>query len=443
MGNASHRSHHPHRGPPAHRLRGRRRQGQEGLVLGPDVARRRADPARPRPARRLGHHAAHLRRVHHGARHRLGARGRERAADGGAAQRPVHPQPDHPGARGARPHRALLPPVGARLGGRDLGAEGRPGRHREAGREPVAWPATAFEMRAVKERLGLRRRRPARHLHQRLLGPPGDEAAARGEPAGGGALPAGARRPAQGQQDRLHPRQQDAAHPERGRRRRVQRRSPPTASRRWASSACWRSRAGSTSWPTSSRRSTSSTSPRSAPSTPTGPSIGAGVTNYLAVPDIPLDTKGTEVRAARRLHRRTATSLLQADQDLRTTRFWVKGVAESSSTPGTRARALHPYQGETKPQYTDFKDDGKYSWLKSPTFYGKPAQVGPLARVLCMLAAGHDRPRSTPPRRSTPCRRWPRPRSGSTPCTRPSAATRRARSCARCRSTCWPTSTTC
>ena len=30
------------------------------------------------------------------------------------------------------------------------------------------------------------------------------------------------------------------------------------------------------------------------------------------------------------------------------------------------------------------------SWLKSPTFYGKPAQVGPLARVLCMLAAGHE-----------------------------------------------------
>ncbi|MCL4724448.1 MAG: nickel-dependent hydrogenase large subunit, partial [Rhodocyclaceae bacterium] len=47
-------------------------------------------------------------------------------------------------------------------------------------------------------------------------------------------------------------------------------------------------------------------------------------------------------------------------------------------------------KGETKPQYTDFKDDGKYSWIKSPTFYGKPAQVGPLSRVLCMLAAGHE-----------------------------------------------------
>ena len=32
---------------------------------------------------------------------------------------------------------------------------------------------------------GLRRGGPARHLHQRLLGPPGDEAAAGGEPARG------------------------------------------------------------------------------------------------------------------------------------------------------------------------------------------------------------------------------------------------------------------
>ena len=50
---------------------------------------------------------------------------------------------------------------------------------------------------------------------------------------------------------------------------------------------------------------------------------------------------------------------------------------------------LHPYKGETRPQYTDFQDDGKYSWLKSPTFYDKPMQVGPLPRVLAMVAAGH------------------------------------------------------
>jgi len=118
--------------------------------------------------------------------------------------------------------------------------------------------------------------------------------------------------------------------------------------------------------------------------------IGAGVTNYLSVPDIPLDSKGTQFAmpggyiAGRDL---ASYKPIKAFGD----EYWVKGVAESSKHAWYEgSAALHPYQGETKPQYTDFKDDGKYSWLKSPTFYGKPAQVGPLARVLCGLAAGHE-----------------------------------------------------
>jgi hydrogenase large subunit len=41
------------------------------------------------------------------------------------------------------------------------------------------------------------------------------------------------------------------------------------------------------------------------------------------------------------------------------------------------------------PKHTDFQDKGKYSWVKSPSFNDQPAQVGPLANVLCMYAAGH------------------------------------------------------
>ena len=63
-----------------------------------------------------------------------------------------------------------------------------------------------------------------------------------------------------------------------------------------------------------------------------------------------------------------------------------KASPRRSSTRGTilvgNDKSLHPYKGETTPKYTDFQDDGKYSWLKSPTFYGKPMQVGPLAHVL-------------------------------------------------------------
>jgi hydrogenase large subunit len=51
---------------------------------------------------------------------------------------------------------------------------------------------------------------------------------------------------------------------------------------------------------------------------------------------------------------------------------------------------LHPWDGETEPEYTDFQEDGKYSWVKAPTFYEKRVQVGPLANVLAMVAAGYE-----------------------------------------------------
>ena len=117
---------------------------------------------------------------------------------------------------------------------------------------------------------------------------------------------------------------------------------------------------------------------------------GAGVTNYLSVPDIPMDTKGTQFALPGGY---IANKDLGSFKAIKTfnDEYWVKGVEESAKHSWYEgSKPLHPYKGETKPQYTDFKEDGKYSWLKSPTFYGKPAQVGPLARVLCMLAAGHE-----------------------------------------------------
>jgi hydrogenase large subunit len=120
--------------------------------------------------------------------------------------------------------------------------------------------------------------------------------------------------------------------------------------------------------------------------------IGKGVTNYLAVPDIPMDTRGTQfalpggyIEGGDLGKFKPITKF--GDE------YFTKGVEESvkhSWYDYSKGGALHPYQGETKPNYTDFKDDAKYSWLKSPTFYGKVTQVGPLARVLAMLAAGHE-----------------------------------------------------
>jgi [NiFe] hydrogenase large subunit/hydrogenase large subunit len=64
--------------------------------------------------------------------------------------------------------------------------------------------------------------------------------------------------------------------------------------------------------------------------------------------------------------------------------------------------ALHPFQGETSPNYTgptppyellglDANTDKKYSWLKSPRYDGEPMEVGPLARMLVAFVSGHAR----------------------------------------------------
>jgi hydrogenase large subunit len=116
---------------------------------------------------------------------------------------------------------------------------------------------------------------------------------------------------------------------------------------------------------------------------------GAGVTTYLSVPEFPMDTKSTVFSHPGgyipdgELSRFRPITSIQDD-------FIKKGVQESvkhSWYKGDWSR--HPWDEDTEPHYTDFQDDGKYSWVKSPTFNGQPAQVGPLANVLAMYAAGH------------------------------------------------------
>ena len=49
---------------------------------------------------------------------------------------------------------------------------------------------------------------------------------------------------------------------------------------------------------------------------------------------------------------------------------------------------MHPWEGETEPLYTDFEENGKYSWCKAPRLAGQPVQVGPTAQILAAYAAG-------------------------------------------------------
>ena len=61
-------------------------------------------------------------------------------------------------------------------------------------------------------------------------------------------------------------------------------------------------------------------------------------------------------------------------------------------------KSLHPFQGETAPNYTGptppyerLDTDKKYSWLKSPRYGDEPMEVGPLARMLVAYVSGHAR----------------------------------------------------
>jgi hydrogenase large subunit len=117
---------------------------------------------------------------------------------------------------------------------------------------------------------------------------------------------------------------------------------------------------------------------------------GAGVTNYLAVPDLPLDTKGTKFDLP-------GGTIFNGDlasvKEIKSfdDPYFKDNVTESIAHAwydGDWSR--HPFEEETVPKYTSFEDSKKYSWVKAPRFQGKVMQVGPLAQVLVGFALGHE-----------------------------------------------------
>jgi hydrogenase large subunit len=63
---------------------------------------------------------------------------------------------------------------------------------------------------------------------------------------------------------------------------------------------------------------------------------------------------------------------------------------------GGKISGLHPYDGETKlnysgprPPYEQLDVEQSYSWMKSPRWKGRAMEVGPLARVLMLYASGN------------------------------------------------------
>ncbi len=116
---------------------------------------------------------------------------------------------------------------------------------------------------------------------------------------------------------------------------------------------------------------------------------GAGVMNYLSAPDMPMDTKGTTFSLPGGYIENGDVSTFKPIKSFNDD-FFKNGVKESIKHSWYKGDwNKHPWDETTDPNHTGMQYDGKYSWVKAPTFNGKPAQVGPLANVLCMYAAGH------------------------------------------------------
>ena len=105
---------------------------------------------------------------------------------------------------------------------------------------------------------------------------------------------------------------------------------------------------------------------------------GAGVTNYLAVPDLPLDAAGTKFDLPGGTIMNGDLTTFKPINTLPGRRTSRDNVTESIAHSWYEGDwEQHPYDEETVPKYTDFQDDGKYSWVKAPRFNGRAHAGGP------------------------------------------------------------------
>jgi hydrogenase large subunit len=120
---------------------------------------------------------------------------------------------------------------------------------------------------------------------------------------------------------------------------------------------------------------------------------GAGVKNYMAVPDLPTDAAATKF---------DMPGGILMGGDLTKVRpitswkddFFAKNVTEDISHAWYDGDwAKHPYKETTDPKFTgiwkpESPAPAKYTWVKAPRLDGKPMQVGPLAQVLVAYVQG-------------------------------------------------------
>ncbi len=122
---------------------------------------------------------------------------------------------------------------------------------------------------------------------------------------------------------------------------------------------------------------------------------GAGVGNYMVYGEYPLnDESNSPLFLPSGVIRNRDISKVEAFDASKITEHvkhsWYDYAAGDD-------QALHPSEGETKPNYTGpeppyerLNTSEKYSWLKSPRYDGLPMEVGPLSRMLVSYVQGHE-----------------------------------------------------
>ena len=114
--------------------------------------------------------------------------------------------------------------------------------------------------------------------------------------------------------------------------------------------------------------------------------LGKTSGNYLSVPEYPIDGDNSKFALTggyiENFDISTFRPITQQKDE-----FVVKGIKESGKHAWYKDdEPLEPWAGLTRPKYTGWQDEGKYSWVKAPSFYGKVVEVGPLAYLMCNLA---------------------------------------------------------
>jgi hydrogenase large subunit len=125
--------------------------------------------------------------------------------------------------------------------------------------------------------------------------------------------------------------------------------------------------------------------------------IGGGLTNYLAFGDLPTngfaDVEAFKFPRGIILDRNLAEVVPMDASDPEQ----IQEQIAHSYYDYEGGDAKHPWDGQTnlnytgpEPPYEQLNVEGKYSWLKTPRWKGKPMEVGPLSRMLVGYASGRD-----------------------------------------------------